>query len=99
VSAKFYGSPLASEFLAEWSTGLEVSEYCSQFFRESGVTRESTLGREFGYVMWAVHAAINLDKLEPRSVSVVEHLCRRAFKSRKLWGGLRSLQISALSRA
>jgi len=93
VSAKFCGSALASEFLAEWSgTGLGVSEYCSQFFRESGdsgvnswsrirlcyvgLARCYQLGQAVASVSSGYRTLVSACGTNPESGSEVVKICR-----------------------
>ena len=56
-------------FLGTWPIAGEAVER----FR----ARARQLAATLGYIMWARHAAINLDAIDPRWESVFEYLCRR----------------------
>ena len=84
VAARFHGSHALPELGLEIAeSGVEVVGYMQEYFRASGLSPTSGLGKELAVHFWTLHAAYCIDKLNGTSLASCEHSARRILQIQK----------------
>ena len=62
---------------------MTVATFTQEFYRSSGLNRESAVGREYAHHMWSLYAIYCVDHLDGRALACAEHIARRVLQIQK----------------